>query len=123
MKADLIQSKKEKLKKEISQMGQRITITWWDTTAQSDGGTTYNAVSTYNCWAKKEVINGSQVTQESQQQWIQSTTFLIRYNPDVKSNCTIDHWSDRWVINSVEIIEPNYQEFMRLKVTHTDINL
>ena len=123
MTPDSIQTKREKLKKEISEMQQRVTITWWDNTLQSDGGTIYGVVSTYNCWAKKEVVNGSQVNNESHQQWSYNTTFLIRYNPDIKSNCTLDHNGDRWIINSVEILEPNYQEFMRLKVTHTDINI
>ena len=80
-------------------------------------------VQSWDVWANKRNRSGSHFTVEAQEQWSYETTFTVRYNPLFKSNFTVDHGSQRWKINSIEIDDEASKDFMKLRCTYSDIAL
>lgn len=110
-------------KKDISVLNIRVTIKQWRFVQDNAGGTYTEEVNSYDVWANKKNRSGSQEAVESQQQWNYETTFTVRYNPLFKSNFTVDHGAQRWVINSIEIVDEASKAFMKLRCSLTDIGL
>jgi len=110
-------------KKDISKFNIRVTIKQWRDVFDAMGGNTKEEVNSYPVWANKKNRSGSQSAVESQHQWIYETTFTVRYNPLFKSNFTVDHGAQRWVINSIEIDDEASKAFMKLRCSLTDIGL
>jgi len=101
----------------------RVTIKQWNLTTDSGGGSYYSLANSWDVWASKQNVSGSQGNTEAVQQWSYDTTFKIRYNSDFKSNMTVDHGTERWLINSIEVDSESYKEFMILRCSRTDINI
>lgn len=110
-------------KKDISDLNIRVVIRQWDVLQDSGGGTYYQIENSWTVWANKRNRSGSQFNSEAQEQWQYNTTFKIRYNPLFKSNMTIDEGSQRWKIDSIEIDNESYKEFMFCRCSTSDIDL
>ncbi len=110
-------------RKDISTLNVRVTIRQWNYIRDAGGGTYNEQAASWVRWANKRNRSGSQVNAEAQQQWQYDTTFTIRYDARFKSNMTVDHGSERWLINSIEIDNEAYKGMMLLRCTHTDENI
>jgi SPP1 family predicted phage head-tail adaptor len=109
--------------KDISKLNLRVTIKQWNVYQDSGGGSYYEERDSWTVWAEKRNRSGSQFNNEAQQQWQYETTFMIRYDSRFKSNMTVDHGNERWLINSIEIDTESYKGFMLLRCSTSDINI
>ena len=110
-------------KRDISDLNVRVTIKSWEQTQDAGAGTYYTEESSFDTWANKKNVSGSQFNNQAQQQWGYDTTFTIRYNARVVPAMTVDDTSGRWLINSIEVDNEGYKGMMKLRCIHTDINL
>lgn len=110
-------------KKDISNLNCRVTIRQWNVIADQGLGTYYELANSWEVWAAKRNRSGNQFNNEAQQQWQYNTQFTIRYNPAFKSNMTVDHGSERWLIDSIEIDSESYKGMMLLNCSTSDINI
>ncbi len=110
-------------KKDISVLNLRVVIRQWNVLQDAGAGSYYELANSWTVWAGKQNRSGNQFNSEAQQQWQYETTFLIRHNPDFKSNMTVDHGSERWLINSIEIDNEAYKGMMKLRCSTSDINI
>ena len=110
-------------KRDISDLDLRVTIKQWNVIQDAGGGSFYTEALSWDTWANKMNVSGSQINNESQQQWYYNTVFKVRYNPAIKSNMTVDQGGARWLINSIEVDNEGYQGFMKLSCSKTDINI
>lgn len=110
-------------KKDISRLNLRVTIRQWNVLQDTGGGSYYELANSWTVWASKRNRTGNQFNNEAQQQWQYNTTFTIRYNPAFKSNMTVDHGNERWLIESIEIDNEAYKGLMILNCSTSDINI
>jgi head-tail adaptor len=110
-------------KKDISVLNLRVTIKQWGSTQDQGLGSYYTLANSWGVWANKRNRTGSQYNSEAQQQYQYETTFEIRYDERFKSNMTVDHGSERWTINSIEIVKEAYKSMMYLRCSTSDINI
>ena len=109
--------------KDISTLNIRIDIKQWDHTQDEGGGDIISERNSWTVWANKRNRSGTQLNQEAQQQWQYDTTFTVRYDSRFKSNMTVDHGIERWMINSIEIDNEGHKGFMLLRCSMFDINI
>lgn len=110
-------------RKDISTLNLRVVIKQWNITQDAGLGSIYDERQSFEVWANKRNVSGSQYNSEAQQQWQYDTTFLIRYDSRVKSNFTVDEGGTRWLINSIEVDSEGYKGMMLLRCSKTDINI
>jgi len=110
-------------RKDISTLNSRVTISQWNIEVDAGGGPYYELHDSFEVWANKRNRSGNQFNTEAQQQWQYETTFMIRYDVRVKSNFTVDHGIERWLINSIEIDSEAYKGMMLLRCSTSDINI
>ena len=110
-------------KKDISVLNIRVTVRQWNVLQDAGRGSYLELADSWEVWANKRNVSGSQFNTEAQQQWQYETTFKIRYNSDFKSNMTVDEGGARWLINSIEVDNEGYKEFMLLRCSKSDINI
>lgn len=110
-------------RKDISTLNLRVTIKQWNTTQDAGGGSSYIERNSWDVWANKRNRSGGQSNNEAQQQWNYDTTFTVRFNSRFKSNFTVDHGLERWLVNSIEIGSESYKGMMLLRCSLTDINI
>ncbi len=110
-------------KKDISVLNIRVTIRQWNVLQDAGRGSYYQLANSWTVWANKSNRSGNQFNGEAQQQWQYNTTFKVRYNSDFKSNFTVLHGTEHWNIDSIEIDNEAFKEFMILRCSLTDINV
>jgi head-tail adaptor len=110
-------------RKDISELNLRVVIRQWNVIQDAGRGSYYQQAASWPVWANKRNRSGSQFNNEAQQQWQYETTFMIRYDSRFKSNMTVDHGSERWLINSIENDSESYKGMMLLRCSTSDINI
>lgn len=110
-------------RKDISTLNCRVVIKQWDWSQDSGGGNLVSERESWTVWANKRNRSGSQFNQEAQQQFQYDTTFTVRYDSRFKSNMTVDHGIERWLINSIEIDNEAYKGMMLLRCSMFDVNI
>ncbi len=111
-------------KKDISTLNIRVTIKQWNFLQDAGGGSYYDERQSFDTWANKRNVSGSQFNSEAQQQWQYNTVFTVRYNPAIKSNFTIDESNgQRWDIDEIKVVNEGYKAMMELRCTTSDINI
>lgn len=101
-----------------SRMDQRITLQRYAQTYATDGSKVTAASTLHTCWAKVSIDNpGAEGEQASQPAAIQSTTFEVRYSPEVRTLNPADVvlWNDAsYVINSVQPIPAGRPDILKI---------
>lgn len=110
-------------KRDISTLNLRLVIKQWDQLQDAGRGTYFQERNSYEVWGSKQNRTGNQFNNEAQQQWQYDTTFMVRFDARFKSNFTVDHGTERWLINSIEIDNEAYKGFMILRCSMSDINI